>query len=369
MIRILQLSDLHIHYGAKRRMSILNSESNVSKERIDRITATVEQTALLSEIDAIVISGDLFDKRVPLPEDYEEVFSLIKFIREEYKIPVYILAGNHDDQSRIRQSPLFPLQHLYESVVSSEIDAKGLAIRGPQLVMVRDMPVVLCPWGTTVEQLQEQREELVDGGMMFLHVGVQHNVFHWAESELELGTVGLDTLKALECPIGIGHYHGQTFFTPDSPNPIAYCGSLECFNFGEEEQYKGALLWEFDSRGTVKLTPIVSDYPLYVTYTKEFLNTRDIAQDVYRYVRLKDTVTVDEYKALVEKGKTHACLGVQYALRIQNPDVTKHMIKNSMTTLDCIQAVINAQPNMSEDKKRALLTKHNEIEQFLASNL
>jgi len=351
--------------SAKRKLSeTFVSLPSLNEERLDRIYKTIQQQIESNPIiDVIVFSGDVFDKRTPLPEDYDAVIKLINRVKEIYNLELFILAGNHDDGSALRKSPLYPLQHLFSPLWSSVIDPSGLAIKEPQIISVQDVLIALCPWGTSYEKMLIFRESIGDNpGIMFMHLGVLDGIRHWTESELELANQSVEKLIDLDIPIGIGHYHGQTNFG----NNIWYCGSLECFNFGEEDQLKGCLIWEFNEDG-VTVTPHESDYYMYKTYDKEFLTMEDNPYDIAKFIRIKDTVTVEEYKDIIAVGKKYQCLGISYNLTVNKPKISQTIVKQNLSTLETLKSILAQDTGLNELTKQAIIKKHNEIETFVNS--
>jgi Icc protein len=74
MLTIAHLSDPHL---------------DLSKERLNRLTAVLRQVDALPSVDGILVSGDLADHG--LPEEYESLFAELRS-----DVPTLVIAGNHD---------------------------------------------------------------------------------------------------------------------------------------------------------------------------------------------------------------------------------------------------------------------------------
>ena len=90
-MKLLHTSDLHLGKKIK-NISLLEDQ----EEALSSILSIVKT----NNIDAMILAGDIFDKGVPSVN----ALNLFQTFLENCKksdIPVYIIAGNHDDASRI----------------------------------------------------------------------------------------------------------------------------------------------------------------------------------------------------------------------------------------------------------------------------
>jgi exonuclease sbcCD, D subunit len=90
-VKLLHTSDLHLGKKIK-NISLLEDQ--------EEALSSILSIAKTNNIDAIILAGDIFDKGVPSVN----ALNLFQTFLENCKksdIPVYIIAGNHDDASRI----------------------------------------------------------------------------------------------------------------------------------------------------------------------------------------------------------------------------------------------------------------------------
>jgi DNA repair protein SbcD/Mre11 len=91
-MRLLHTGDWHVGKTLARRSRI--EEANDALE-------TVVALAVEHEVDAVLVCGDVFEHLAPSPEAEKVVYdALIRF--EERRIPVVLIAGNHDHPQRWR---------------------------------------------------------------------------------------------------------------------------------------------------------------------------------------------------------------------------------------------------------------------------
>ncbi len=109
-LRILHTGDLHL--GASLgRFSLLEEQ--------EKMTAGLLSLAEQQQIDAVVLSGDIFDQAAPSAEAMDLYDRFLTALCR--KCPVYMIAGNHDDAAQLaslakllRSSRLYVQGQLYE---------------------------------------------------------------------------------------------------------------------------------------------------------------------------------------------------------------------------------------------------------------
>ena len=91
-MKILHTSDWHL--------GMTFNGVNIMKDQIffiDQICKIIDQ----EEVDAVIIAGDVFDKSVASSQALELYDQAVTRICGELKVPVLIVAGNHDGSSRL----------------------------------------------------------------------------------------------------------------------------------------------------------------------------------------------------------------------------------------------------------------------------
>lgn len=91
-MRILHTADWHLG-------KIVNEFSmlELQKEYLEKLTQQIEQL----EVDVLIIAGDLYDRAIPPKEAVSLANEVFTKLTQDLKIPVLVIAGNHDSNERI----------------------------------------------------------------------------------------------------------------------------------------------------------------------------------------------------------------------------------------------------------------------------
>jgi DNA repair protein SbcD/Mre11 len=215
--------------------------------------------------DAVIISGDIYDRSVPPPEAVELLDKVFSRLLIEEKIPVLVIAGNHDSPERLGfGEQLFARQHLHvRSVMHKRLE--------PVILEDSDGPVYFCPIPylepvVVKEKLALQEISSHDQAMGALvehillkvpegarRVAVAHTFViggEGSESERPLSVGGLSTVSAAHFSrfnyAALGHLHASQQVSLDT---IRYAGSILKYSFAEAAHAKSAVMVEIDGRG------------------------------------------------------------------------------------------------------------------------
>ena len=311
-MRILHLADIHIDLVATRlgKWKIVNGVNVIYTERLERFRKIIQHGVNL-KVDMIVISGDLFNRSKPFPQELWDVASILDSI--PISIPTFIIPGNHDEKTS-RGCALQPLQDRRPHV---------RIILEPTIFDINSNPrkhYVFAPWGTSLNELHEIRKKLIyPEPILITHLGTTLEGKHWTEIAGEVGNINLSDLKALNFQaVLLGHYHGQTNLGQN----IWYSGSPECYNFGEAEQVKGYLLWDFDeiNKTVVAHSWQIQDGPLFKTFTvEEFLDYKE--PGFSGNVKVQGEATEEQKAVIIERLQTFQCddykLDLQSTLKVK----------------------------------------------------
>ena len=258
--------------------------------------------------DAYIISGDIYDRSVPPPEAVELLSSHLGRVTRDLKIPVIMIAGNHDGAERL-------------DFCSAMMSGAGLYISG--IIRGTIAPVVLTdehgdvhfypiPYADPerMKPALESEETLTHNTGITLYtdmiraslpvnarcVAVAHafvNGGSSSESErpLSIGGAGAVSASAFSgfCYTALGHLHAPQNIS----DRIRYSGSLMKYSISEAEHCKSAAIVEIDRDGSVKsstfaLTPR-RDLRIVKGTLKEILEADDpLNRDDYVAVKLTD---------------------------------------------------------------------------------
>lgn len=118
-MKIFHISDLHI--GKQLKYYSL-------KESQEKVLGDIIKAAKNQRPDVIIIAGDIYDRSVPSGEAYEIFNDFLNGLAGlEEKIPVLIIAGNHDNAMRLHYASAFlEKQRIYVSVKPPENDEEHL---------------------------------------------------------------------------------------------------------------------------------------------------------------------------------------------------------------------------------------------------
>lgn len=324
-MKILQVSDIHIDLNTTRlgRLKIDKGVNQIHVERLRRLQILIN-LGINQRVDAIVLSGDVHDKTKPPPQEYFDLFQILDKIPEH--IPTYILVGNHDEVT----SKGFALSTLYDRRSHIKV------FPADDLIEHQGMYFILASWNTSYNTIEQHVNSIANkSGPKILvgHAAITglDNV-NWGEVEGEKGTLTVTQLMNLNLSACMfGHYHGQTRLA----RGIWYCGSPECFNFGEREQVKGALLWEFDNNKLLEVDHIATKYPKYFSYTvQEFLN-QVYALPEEGYLRITGEASETEKIAVMSKLNNFECIDYKLTFKssIQKQKVIPISGKNNLSIL------------------------------------
>ncbi|HYE20827.1 MAG TPA: exonuclease SbcCD subunit D [Tepidisphaeraceae bacterium] len=262
--------------------------------------------------DAVLVAGDIYDRAIPPPEAVELLDEILCKIVLEAKVPVVLIAGNHDSPHRLNfASRLFRDNRLY---VTGQMPAVCKPVTfSDAWGDVRIYPVPYAEPATVREALGDGSELCVchdtamrevcariraahdDGGRSILvgHAFVMGGAE--CESERPLSVGGAGTVAAGHFAgfdyVALGHLHApQTIWNGEKreasnekregsststavesdrgASPVShsrtthvrYSGSLLKYSFDEADQSKGVYVVEMDGDGrcaveTIRLTP------------------------------------------------------------------------------------------------------------------
>ena len=237
---------------------------------LDQFVALVQD----SQVDAVLIAGDVYDRAVPPPEAVALLDESLARLVRGFKVPVLIIAGNHDSPTRL-------------AFASRLLEGQGLHVVGalpstPRCIVMRDQhgPVYFyaLPYAEpAVVRASLENPALHDHATAMQAMLAQVHAAHpngaravltthafvlggeESESERPLSVGGAGTVPAA-CFAGfhyvaLGHLHRpQTV----GEAPIHYAGSLLKYSFAEANHTKSVSLVDIDAHGrcTVERIPL-----------------------------------------------------------------------------------------------------------------
>ncbi len=224
------------------------------------------------EVDAVLIAGDVFDRSIASAETMALYDSAMTHICAELKVPVFMVAGNHDGAERLAScNRLLEESGLYIS---------GSLTRKLEPVVIGDTEIYLLPWFTLEKvravfpEYAEEIHNLEEGYDLVCslmrnkfqegkkHILVSHSFIIYAETSVsdraaEVGraaAIGTSPFRGFDY-VALGHLHGAQ----DIGENIRYSGTPMPYSFGKEEnQIKSVTILDLDTmeRSVAELEPL-----------------------------------------------------------------------------------------------------------------
>lgn len=224
------------------------------------------------EVDAVLIAGDVFDRSIASAEAMALYDSAMTHICAELKVPVFMVAGNHDGAERLAScNRLLEESGLYIS---------GSLTRKLEPVVIGDTEIYLLPWFTLEKvravfpEYAEEIHNLEEGYDLVCslmrnkfqegkkHILVSHSFIIYAETSVsdraaEVGraaAIGTSPFRGFDY-VALGHLHGAQ----DIGENIRYSGTPMPYSFGKEEnQIKSVTILDLDTmeRSVAELEPL-----------------------------------------------------------------------------------------------------------------
>ena len=263
-MKLFHLSDLHIG-------KLLCGYS--LKENQERVLSRIVAYAQEEHPDAILICGDIYDKSAPSGEAYVMFDRFLEALSEiRPRIPVFIIAGNHDSPERLSYASAFLEKHsIYLSVfppIQEDEYLKKITLEdeyGP--VDFYLLPFLkpgwlrpLLPEGSAFSYEEAVRfllsREKIDPGRR--NVILSHQFYTAGQSEPEtcdsevavamaggLDRIDISVLDAFDYA-ALGHLHGSQKVGRMSAR---YCGTPYKYSVSEERHHKAVTVVELGEKG------------------------------------------------------------------------------------------------------------------------
>ena len=325
------------------------------------------------KIDGILLAGDVFDRAVPPIEAIELWDSIITRLAMDYKVPLFVVSGNHDGAERLE-------------VGRSMLGQSGIHIWGSPHHALQpfefegfDGRVAICPMPFSEPRrigdalgLNSSESKPVDPDMtddtlfsyvddkaqeavaLNLHnydqmyqawsdylykqvpkqmrsIAISHAFVMGGEvggSERTLSVGGSEQVSPHVFKnfhyIALGHLHGPQRMGADH---IRYSGSPLKYSFDEHMQKKSFTIIDMDTKGKVDISTIPveakRDVVILEGYFEDLLNNTALQtkhKDDYVQARLLDTMPIMDGMAKLRQ-VYHRCMTIELAGRIATPVV------------------------------------------------
>ena len=317
------------------------------------------------KIDGILLAGDIFDRAVPPIEAVELWDSIITRLAMDYKVPLFVVSGNHDGAERLEVGRSMLSQSGIHIWGSPHHALQPFEFEGP------DGNVAICPMpfseprrigdalglgsaafsletDDTIEQSLGQNNETtlnlhnydqmyqawsnhlrnqVPKGMRSIaisHAFVMGGEVGGSERTLSVGgseQVNPQVFKDFHYT-ALGHLHGPQRMGADY---IRYSGSPLKYSFDEHTQKKSFTIIDMDTKGNVDISTIPveakRDVVILEGYFEDLLNNKELQakhKDDYVQARLLDTMPIMDGMAKLRQ-VYHRCMTIDLVGRVAAP--------------------------------------------------
>ena len=321
-MKFLHTADLHL--GRR-----LNDIPLLQDQR--KVLAAIVDIAKQKKVDAVLLSGDIYDRSAPSLECYVVLSDFVTALSSSH-IAVIAISGNHDSNERVGYlSALLKHSNVYFSdVFDGSIGTVALKdgygeVLFHLLPFVRPSDVRLYYPDERIESYQDAIKVLlshhpIDKGMR--NVILSHQFVAGAQicdSEI----LSLGGSEAVEASlyrdydyVALGHIHRSQKMTEEK---IRYAGSIMKYSLSEEKHVKSVTLVELREKGKTSIEtvalPIVHDVRTIRGHFKDLMSM-PYSEDFVHVVLLDENVVFD----------ARLSLGTVF------PNMIRFSIENSKTT-------------------------------------
>jgi exonuclease SbcD len=236
------------------------------------VFAEIVDIAVHEQIDAVLLTGDIFHERRPTLEAQELVAETLAELARR-QIPSVVIPGNHDDPSLLRA--LKPLGDLVQIHIVSDVDGglESLIVPiperdGKEKALIGCLPYLHphqvlsaaegagasedARWSAYQSKLQDFFRALEDAMQqrdrqavtaILAHVDIQGSEFGGGEWRSNVFSLNGAILPAHVQYVALGHIH-KPQSAPGARAQARFAGSILQMDFGEREQEKSVCLIE-----------------------------------------------------------------------------------------------------------------------------
>lgn len=323
------------------------------------------------KIDGILLAGDVFDRAVPPIEAIELWDAIITRLAMDYKVPLFVVSGNHDGAERLE-------------VGRSMLSRSGIHIWGsphhalqPFEFESSDGKVAICPMPFSEPRRIGDALGLSASESKPVDTGAEDSLFSYVESNEQesesifnlhnydqmyqawsdylyqqvpkgMPSIAISHAFVLGGEVGgsertlsvggseqvsphvfknfhytaLGHLHGPQRMGADS---IRYSGSPLKYSFDEQGQKKSFTIIDMGTKGNIDISiiPVEAkrDVVILEGHFEDLLNNKELQikhKDDYVQARLLDTMPIMDGMAKLRQ-VYHRCMTIELAGRIATP--------------------------------------------------
>ena len=294
-MKLLHTSDWHIGF------------KHNSREFLSDQKAVIEQIFRIAEeekVDGILVAGDIFHKRIVSDNAVKLYDELISDICVKRGIPVFMIAGNHDNPATLAQG--------HELLKKGGLDVASFLTEEPHKASLGDVDIYMLPWFTMdkvrtvfpdraeeIESMEDAfrivldniRNHFVEGrkNILLCHAYLSNAETSTSDEAAEIGgatKVSASLFTGFDY-VALGHIHKPQ----DVRENAKYSGSPMICSFGKEEkQTKSVVIIDMTEKRVRRVNLEQPHKWKTLTETREVLMNADYPDDIRKgYVRLEVT--------------------------------------------------------------------------------
>ena len=267
-MRLLHTSDWHLG-RTFHRVDLLDAQRTFLRWLLEQ--------AVAHEVDAVVVSGDIFDRAVP----NVEAIALASHALAEFAkagIPVVLISGNHDSATRLGfAAELMQYSGIHLRTQHQELDRPitlmdssgpvhifAIPYLDPDVVH-RDLDAGRSHTEVLNSAMSRIRAFLADNpgrSIVSAHAFITGGTPSDSERDIRVGGVG-DAPAAIFDGVdyvALGHLHGAQEIS-GSTATVRYSGSPMAFSFSEINHHTSVTLVDIDDSGSIDVTLIPTPVP------------------------------------------------------------------------------------------------------------
>lgn len=340
-MKFLHLADLHLG-------KILQEQSLIEDQEymLNQIIEIIEK----ENIDAVLISGDVYDRSVPPAEAVNLLDCFLKTLIKEIKIKVFMIAGNHDSKDRLAfGSKIFEDEGLYiESKYNGDLRKVELQDEYGKLY------IYMLPFVKPIEVKQffeddlennynvainkiisEEKINVKERNIILVHQFVTAGMVEPERTESEVLSLGgienVDVSNFNDFDyVAIGHVHRPQKI---GRNTARYAGTMLKYSFSEINHNKTIPIIELKDKGDININ-LVQLNPL-----RDMREIKGPIEELIKQENYECGNTNDYIKAVITNEEpVYDAIG---QIRRIYPNTLKLEIRNSKTISNVEEQNIN----------------------------
>ena len=318
-MKLFHISDLHIG----KHLNTYNLKE-LQQDILHQIVCIVKE----QQPDVVLVAGDIYDKSIPSSEAFDVFDSFLnEYALENPNIPILIIAGNHDDASRLNfGSAFFSSHNIHISTLppqSEEEYLKKITLQDEYgdvnfYLLPFTRPSMIRKWNPDLTNYNDALSVLIDRehidtsvrNVLLSHQFFVNGDYSPMRSESELNYKSVGGLDSIETSIvdafdyvALGHIHGNQ---PVGKDCIRYSGTPIKYSLSEINQTKGIQVVELNEKGNILYSFIELESNPKIRYIKgtlqEVLDASNASNcDDYVYIALTDDTSINPMDSLREK--------------------------------------------------------------------